>query len=130
MAVLAGTTELGGAALIAAGLLTPLGSAIIIGTMIVAASVNVPNGLWAHMGGYEVAFVYAGLAAVLGYTGPGDWSIDAATGTGTHSGYGWGSVALGVGVLASLPPLIQRRQALTSHTAVVAHIQTGSDREP
>jgi putative oxidoreductase len=112
MAVLAGVSELTGAVLIAAGLLTPLGSTIVIGTMIVAAAVNVPNGLWAHMGGYEVAFVYAALAACLGYTGPGAWSIDATTGIGTHSGYLWGSAALVVGILGSLPPLVLRRQIL------------------
>lgn len=71
MALLAGAAELVGAGLIALGLLTPLGAAIVIGTMTVAASVNVANGLWAHLGGYEVALVYAALAAVLAYTGPG-----------------------------------------------------------
>jgi putative oxidoreductase len=112
MAVLAGASELAGATLIAIGFLSPLGSTIIIGTMIVAAAVNVPNGLWAHMGGYEVAFVYAALAVCVGYTGPGDWSIDAAIGFGPHDGYLWGTAALAVGVLGSVPPLIMRRQTL------------------
>jgi putative oxidoreductase len=111
MAVLAGAAELAGAALVATGLAWPLGPAVVTGTMIVAASVNVAQGLWAHLGGYEVAFVYGGLAVVLGYTGPGGWSLDAATGIGVHSGYGWGSAALAVGVLSSAPPLLRRHLA-------------------
>jgi len=117
MAVLAGTSELVGAFLIGTGLAAPLGSAIVIGTMIVAASVNVPNGLWAHMGGYEVAFVYAAMAACLGYTGPGAWSLDAAFDFGPHIGYLWGTLALVVGVAASVPPLLRRRQALAATAA-------------
>lgn len=124
MAVLAGASELAGGILIATGFLTPLGSAIIVGTMIVAASVNTTNGLWAHMGGYEVAFVYAALAACLAYTGPGSWSIDSAISLGPHSGYLWGSLALIVGILASLPPLVQRRQTLAREAAANQPDQT------
>src|SRR3954471_1606545 len=48
MATVAGLSEAGGGMLLALGLLTPLGSAMIIGTMIVAAaSVHAPHGLWA-----------------------------------------------------------------------------------
>lgn len=114
MALLAGTAELVGAVLIALGLLTPLGSAIVIGTMTVAAAVNVPNGLWAHLGGYEVAFVYAALAAVLAYTGPGAWSLDHLFGLTDWAGYGWGTAALVAGLLGSVPPLVRRRQALAA----------------
>lgn len=117
MAVLAGASELAGATLIAVGFLSPLGAAIVIGTMIVAAAVNVPNGLWAHMGGYEVAFVYAALAVCLGYTGPGAWSIDSAIGFGPHAGYLWGSLALLVGLLGSAPPLFLRHQTLAREAA-------------
>ncbi|MEV4630315.1 DoxX family protein [Micromonospora sp. NPDC049523] len=114
MAVLAGTAELVGAALIALGLLTPLGAAIVIGTMTVAAAVNVSNGFWAHLGGYEVAFVYAALAAVLAYTGPGAWSLDNPLGLGDLAGCGWGTAAVAVGLLGSVPPLLRRRQVLAS----------------
>jgi putative oxidoreductase len=117
MAVLAGSCELAGAVLIATGLLTPLGSTIVVGTMTVAAAVNLPKGLWAHLGGYEVALVYAALAVCLGYTGPGAWSIDAAIGFGPHHGYLWGSVAVVAGVLGSLPLLILRRQTLAREAA-------------
>jgi putative oxidoreductase len=124
MAVLAGAAELAGAALVAVGLGSPLGPAIVIGTMVVAAAVNVPNGLWAHLGGYEVAFVYAALAVVLSYTGPGDWSLDAATGIGVHSGYAWGTAALVVGLLGSVPPLARRHGARTTTGAPAATPET------
>jgi putative oxidoreductase len=114
MVLLAGTAELVGAALIALGLLTPFGAAVVVGTMTVAAAVNVPNGLWAHQGGYEVALVYAALAAVLAYTGPGAWSLDNALGLTGFAGYGWGTAAIAVGLLGSVPPLLRRRQALAA----------------
>lgn len=114
MVLLAGTSELVGAALIALGLLTPLGATIVIGTMTVAAAVNVPNGLWAHLGGYEVAFVYAALAVVLAYTGPGAWALDNPLGLDRFTGYGWGTLAIAVGLLGSVPPLLRRRQVLAA----------------
>lgn len=114
MALLAGAAELVGAVLIALGLLTPLGAAIVIGTMTVAAAVNVSNGLWAHLGGYEVAFVYAALAAVLAYTGAGAWSLDHLLGLGDFAGYGWGTAAIAVGLIGSVPPLLRRRQVLAA----------------
>src|SRR3954463_16275461 len=48
MAAVAGLSEAGGGVLLLLGLLTPLGSAMVIGTMIVASvSVHASNGLWA-----------------------------------------------------------------------------------
>ena len=114
MATLAGATELVGAVLIALGLLSPLGSAIIVGTMTVAASVNVSNGFWAVMGGYEVAFVYGALAAVLAYIGPGVWSLDNLFGLNAWSGPGWATAAVVIGLLGSVPLLLRRRQILAA----------------
>src|SRR5436309_15574543 len=54
MATLAGMSEAGGGALLFLGLLTPLGAAAAIGTMIVASSVHKSNVLWARNGGYEL----------------------------------------------------------------------------
>ncbi|MFJ9387852.1 DoxX family protein [Nocardioides sp. NPDC101246] len=109
MAVLAGVCELVGALLIATGLLTPLGCAIVIGTMIVAASPNAANGLWAHLGGCEVPVVYALIAAVLAITGPGAYALDEALGLPAEP---WtAAAAIALGVLASIPPLLRRRPA-------------------
>jgi putative oxidoreductase len=110
--LMATACELTGALLLALGLLTPLGSAIVVGTMIVAASANFKNGLWAHQGGYEVPLVYGALAFVIAVTGPGAWSLDAAAGLDRLSGIGYALAAAALGVLASLPPLLRRRQVL------------------
>ena len=117
MAVLAGVCELLGAGSVAFGLLTPGGCAVIVGTMIVAAAPNASKGLWAHLGGCEVPAVYAGLGAVLAFTGPGRLSLDNALGlTGLH-GIGWGLAAVVGGGVAAVPPLLRRRAALRPGSA-------------
>lgn len=114
MVLLAGSCELLAAALLAVGLATPLAAAMVIGTMTVAASPNFAKGLWAHMGGYEVALVYAGMAFVLALTGPGTASLDHAAGLDAHHGIGWAIVALAVGLAAAVPPLLTRRRNLAA----------------
>ncbi len=112
MAVLAGTTELLGAGSIATGLLTPGGATLVIGTMTVASVATAPNGFWAQRGGCEVPFCYGALAAVIGFSGPGPWSLDHALGLPTQSGYGWGVAALLVGVAGAAVPLTMRARVL------------------
>ncbi|TSE00693.1 DoxX family protein [Skermania sp. ID1734] len=90
----AGLSELVAAVLLLLGLATPLGAAVAVGTMTVAASVNVSKGLWAVGGGYELPLVYGGIAGVLGFTGAGSWSVDKAL------GWSGGSVVAGVVALA------------------------------
>jgi putative oxidoreductase len=123
MAILAGLSEAAGAAAIALGLLTPGGCAVIIGTMIVAAAPNAPKGLWAHQGGCEVPVVYAGLGAVIAFTGPGQYSLDHAIGLTGFGGVGWGLVAVAVGTIAAVPPLLRRR-------TVLRHVPAGSTGAP
>ncbi|MFE5852987.1 DoxX family protein [Streptomyces sp. NPDC056500] len=102
LVLLAAGCELTAAALIVLGLLTPLGAAIALGTMLVAGSVNVSKGLWAQNGGYELPLVYGGLALGLGFTGPGEWSLDHALGWEELSGVGWGAAALALGLATGL----------------------------
>lgn len=116
LVVLAGVCELLGAGSIALGLLTPGGAAVVVGTMVVAAAPNAANGLWAHQGGCEVPVVYAGLGAVLGFTGPGAWSLDHAAGLGSLSGAAWGVAAVLVGLAAAVPPLLRRRHVLSTQS--------------
>lgn len=109
MVVIAAISELFGAMLLASGLITPLAGAVILGTMIVAAAANWSQGLWAHLGGYEVAFTYAVIAAALTLTGPGAYSLDHAL---ELSWPGWAPwVALVLGVLAAVPVLVRRAVA-------------------
>ena len=71
-AAAAGASEFGGGLLLALGLLGPLGSALVIGVMTVAAlSVHSQNGLFATSNGVELPLLYAGAAAGLALTGPG-----------------------------------------------------------
>lgn len=114
MAVLAGCMELLGAASIATGFLTPGGCAVVIGTMTVAAVATAPNGFWAQKGGCEVPFVYGALAVVLGFGGPGAWSLDHAFGLDALSNFWWGVAALVVGLAAAAVPLAMRARVLRS----------------
>jgi putative oxidoreductase len=80
-AAAAGLAEFGGGLLLALGLLGPLGSALILATMVVAAvTVHLQHGLFAMTNGVEVPLLYATSASALGLTGPGAYSLDAALG--------------------------------------------------
>ncbi|MGH3392625.1 MAG: DoxX family protein [Actinomadura sp.] len=117
MVLMAGVFELLGAGSVALGLLTPGGCAVIVGTMIVAAAPSAAKGLWAHMGGCEVPVLYAGMGAILAFTGPGSFSLDHAFGLTGLNGVGWGLAAVVVGAAAAVPPLLRRRAALTGSAA-------------
>ncbi|MBP2330342.1 putative oxidoreductase [Kibdelosporangium banguiense] len=118
MAVLAGCTELLGAASIAAGFLTPGGCAVVIGTMTVAAVATAPNGFWAQKGGCEVPFCYGALAVVVGFGGPGEWSLDHAFGLTALADPLWGLAALVVGLAAAAVPLTMRARVLRSRGSI------------
>ena len=78
-AAAAGSTELAGGLLVAAGLLGPLGPALILATMIVAiATVHWQNGVFAQNNGVELPLLYLVAAVVLALTGFGAYSLDAA----------------------------------------------------
>jgi putative oxidoreductase len=78
MAVAAGLMELVGGLLFAAGLLTPLASALIVLAMLGAiVKVHGQNGLWATANGYEYNLVLVAIAIGIALTGAGDYSIDA-----------------------------------------------------
>jgi putative oxidoreductase len=105
-ATTAGISETLGGALIGAGLLTPVGSALITGVMTQAIrTVHAGKGPWFTDDGWEYNAVL--IAAVFAITdlGPGAWSIDHARGKG-RSGPVWATAALGVGMAA--PVVITR----------------------
>ena len=71
---------LGGIGL-ALGLLFPLPSAAIAGSMLVAIIiVHLPKGFFVTKGGYEFNLAILGAVATLALTGPGAYSLDAALG--------------------------------------------------
>ena len=52
-ALMAGLAETGGGLLLALGLFTPIGAALICSVMLVAVTVHMKNGFFAQNGGYE-----------------------------------------------------------------------------
>lgn len=114
MAGAAGGSEAVGGMLLFLGLFTPLGAAMVIGVMTVAAaSVHAQNGLWATNGGYELPLTNAVVAAGLGFTGPGSFSVDHGLGLGL-AGWGWGLLAIVVGVVAAMIQLTRRNRAIAA----------------
>lgn len=80
-AAIAGIAEAAGGLLIAAGLLGPIGPALVLSVMIVAAlTVHAQHGLFATTNGIEVPLLYAAAAVALGLTGSGLYSLDAVAG--------------------------------------------------
>ncbi|MDU0332458.1 DoxX family protein [Paenibacillus sp. 3LSP] len=78
MAVLAGLAEFGGGLLVATGLFTHVGVALLILTMIVAiVSVHGKNGYWSTSGGFEYNLLLIAVLVGLMLSGAGDYSLDA-----------------------------------------------------
>ena len=106
----AGCGELFGGLLLALGLFGPVGPALTICVMLVAAaSVHAKNGLFVTSNGIEVPLLYAAVALALALTGPGSLSLDDALGIGAL----WTPlliwVVLLVGVACGLANLALRR---------------------
>ena len=98
-AVLAGVSEIIGGLGLAAGLLTPLAAAALIGTMSTAAFVNnAAGGFWSVSKGWELNGYLIVVAWAVATTGPGRWSFDAVLGLGGLSGFVPGLVALVAGL--------------------------------
>jgi putative oxidoreductase len=100
-ALLAGSAETAGGALLAAGLATPLAASALTGVMTTAIKkVHLANGPWAANGGWEYNAVLIASLAALTETGPGDLSLDRLLGT-ERSGPVWAMAALATGVGAA-----------------------------
>jgi putative oxidoreductase len=116
-ALLGGLCELGGGALLVLGLLTPLGSAVVIGTMLVAiVTVAGKRGWFANTGGVEFPLALCLSAWAASFTGPGRYSLDHLLGLDL-AGLGWGLAALGLAALAALATLATRRTPASATTA-------------
>jgi putative oxidoreductase len=108
-AALAGLGEFGGGLLLALGFLGPIGPAIVLSVMIVAAiTVHWNKGLFATSGGIEVPLLYAATATGLALTGPGRFSVDALVGLATTEPLA--VIALTVGIIGAFANLALRRK--------------------
>jgi putative oxidoreductase len=108
LAMMAGLGETGGGLALALGLLTPFAAAVIVAAMIVAIwGVHLEKGFFLENDGYESPLVIGAVAAAVAFTGPGQLSLDQMLGL-SLAGAKWGLIALSLGVLGALPPLLAR----------------------
>jgi putative oxidoreductase len=111
-ATLAGLAQVGSGLLIALGFLGPIGPAIMLSVMIVAAmSVHWRNGLFATNDGIEVPLLYATGAVALALTGFGRYSLDAIVGPTALEAPAVTLIALAVGIVGGVVNLVLVRKA-------------------
>jgi putative oxidoreductase len=109
-------TELIAGLLVAFGLLGPLGPALIVSVMIVAAAtVHWQHGVFAQNNGIEVPLLYSVAAVAIGLIGNGAYSLDAVFGLTWPAQVVW--VALGLGVIGGFANL-----AIRKTTPAAAHV--------
>jgi putative oxidoreductase len=109
-ALAAGLAEFGGGLLLALGFLGPIGPALVLSVMIVAALVvHRPGGLFAMTNGIELPLLYAAGAIALALTGPGAYSLDALLGLESLWAPAVVGTAIAVGVIGGLGNLLVRR---------------------
>ena len=109
-ATVAAVTEIGSGLLVALGLLGPVGPALVISVMIVAAaSMHWKNGIFAAANGIELPLLYGVGALTLLLSGPGDLSLDAALGLESLSAPMLQFGALAAGILSAIGNLLVRR---------------------
>jgi putative oxidoreductase len=133
-AALAGGGETAGGLLLAGGLLTPLGAALISGSMLTAIrKVHGPKGVWVADGGYEYNLVLLAALFALTDQGPGRLSLDEALGT-RRAGLRWALAELAAGALGSTAALAyaehRARRAQPSPPAAPRFAEDGAPREP
>jgi putative oxidoreductase len=114
-AAAASLAEIAGGQLVALGLLGPVGPAVIISVMVVAAiSVHWEHGIFATTNGIEVPLLYATGALALALTGYGAYSLDALLGLQSLWTPAVAWMAIGLGVVGGILNLLARRPPATA----------------
>jgi putative oxidoreductase len=110
--ITASLTEVLGGILVALGLFGPIGPALVLSVMIVAAvSVHWGKGLFAGTNGIEVPLLYAAGAVALALTGTGPFSLDAVLGIDQVWTPAIKVAAIAVGAVGGAVNLLARRRS-------------------
>jgi putative oxidoreductase len=110
--ITASLSEVVSGILIALGLFGPVGPALLLPVMIVAAvSVHWKGGLFATTNGIEVPLLYATGAVALALTGPGLFSLDAVLGIDHIWSPAFKVAAVAVGAVGGVLNLLARRRS-------------------
>ena len=111
-AATAAAAEIASGVLVALGLFGPIGPALMVSVMVVAAkSVHWPHGVFASANGIEVPLLYGVTAAALALTGSGTYSLDAALGLSLLWTPALNPIALAIGLVGGIANLGLRRPA-------------------
>jgi putative oxidoreductase len=102
--------------LIATGFLGPIGPALLLSVMVVAAVTVHWHGLFASSNGIELPLLYAIIGVTIALTGPGRYSLDALLGLGWLSSPQIIWSALGAGALGAAANLAMRRHPVAAST--------------
>jgi len=123
-AIMAGLVESGGGLLLALGFLTPVGAALGLSVMLVAAiSAHLGKGFFVSSGGYEYNLILGVAALSVAFTGPGRVSVDGLAGY-PLAGTVWGIGALAIAVTGSAFLLASRQpQPVANAPAAAAYSQ-------
>jgi putative oxidoreductase len=111
----AALAETVGGILLALGLFTPIGAALVIAVMTTAViTVHWEKGPFNTEGGYEYNLTIVAAVLALSGVGPGEWSLDNVVGI-DWTGTGWALIALGAGIVGGVAAVIQGRSTSTAH---------------
>jgi putative oxidoreductase len=120
-AAAAGLGEVGGGLLLAVGLFGPLGPAMMITMMLVAAlTVHVKHGFFSSDNGVEMPMLYAMAALFFAFSGPGIYSLDALLGMPWVADERLAWIAVVLAVFAALVNVAISRRAQASAAVVAA----------
>ncbi|HEX9484418.1 MAG TPA: DoxX family protein [Gemmatimonadaceae bacterium] len=115
LAAVASATETTGGLLVVLGLLGPIGPALIVSVMIVAAvTVHWGNGIFAGTNGIEIPALYAAAAVALALVGFGAYSLDSVLGIDALWTPRWTEVVLVAGALGGVVNVLMRRTPITA----------------